>query len=276
MSNPSRQYPLAYVNAFSHFISTFLNTRISNYFPLFILLFLSLPASKAVASPESDWKAGNRFYREKEYDSAAYYFERIATVKPADAAIYYNLGNSYYRLNNIGLAVLNYERALKRKPDYREASDNLLLTQARIPGFIQPAKDIFFVRWWQAATAPGKIMLWAVVSLLLFIGLISLLVFRRLNRGRVFVRPQYIGALTLLWLTGLFLAVSAARSAVDNVRAVVVADNATIPREGNKGVISLPQGTTVTVVSVKGASYEVATPDGRLGILTKSQLAIID
>ena len=278
MNEPHRPYPLLNDKAGSISISILpfgLKFRDSYRFWL-IGLLLAFASSPLFASPESDWKIGNQFYAQKEYDSAAAYFEKIASGKPADATIYYNLGNTYYRLNNIGLAVLNYERALKRNPDYKEAADNLLLTQARIPGLIQPTRDIFFVRWWKVMTAPDKVMLWAIISLLFFIGLIGLLLYRRINKNKVYVRPQYIGALVLLWLTGLLLALSAAKSAISNVRAVIIIDNVSILREGAKGLVAVPQGTTVTVQSMKASAYQIATPDGHIGMVTKSQLAIVD
>ena len=145
----------------------------------------------AQGSPHQCWKQGNAFYQQKQYDSAAACFERIATHHPDDPKVFYNLGNTYYRLNKIGLAVLNYERALKRKPDYTQASENLALTQSRIPGFIQPVKDIFFIRWWKALTASGLIMVWSILSLILFIAFIGLLLYRRLNRGKCISAHRY-------------------------------------------------------------------------------------
>ncbi len=103
-----------------------------------------------------DWQKGNSFYQQRQYDSAAWYYEQISAAKPGNAEVYYNLGNTYYRLNKINYAVLNYERALRLNPDYAEAKDNLLLAQSRITNHIQSAGDIFFISWWQATTHGRK------------------------------------------------------------------------------------------------------------------------
>src|SRR4051812_17230234 len=113
---------------------------------VFVLLFVSL--CSIAADNGLQWKRGVAFYEQKEYDSAVYYFEQLAAMKPKDAVVYYNLGNTYYRLNRIAPAVLNYERALKVDPGYKDAKDNLALTQNRIPNRIAEAEDIFFVKWW--------------------------------------------------------------------------------------------------------------------------------
>lgn len=245
----------------------------------FALLLLAMAAMRSEARAADNfqvaWQKANTFYQQKEYDSAAYYFEQIARTKPADATVFYNLGNTYYRLNNIGAAVLNYERALKRKPDYREAADNLALTQSRIPGFIKPAQDIFFVTWWKALIAPGTIVAWSVASLLLFIGLIGLLLYKRLRKG-TYIRPQYIGTLSTLWILSLVMAFAASRSLVADVKAVVMSSNATISSKTSKVPGNVPEGTSVNVIATSAGAYEVALPDGRTGFLQKDLLQLVD
>lgn len=242
-----------------------------------MLFVMTIVHSEAGAAEnfQATWQKANAFYQQKEYDSAAYYFEQIASAKPADATVFYNLGNTYYRLNNIGSAVLNYERALKRKPAYREAADNLALTQSRIPGFIRPAQDIFFITWWKAMIAPGTIVAWSVTSLLLFIGLIALLLYKRLRKG-VYIRPQYIGALSTLWVLSLLMAFAASRSLMADVKAVVVSANATISSKASKIPAAVPEGTSVNVLSANAGAYEVELPDGRTGFLQKELLQLVD
>ena len=243
----------------------------------FLLLF-SFAYLPVQASPVQSWQQANAFYQQKQYDSAAIYFEQIAASKPADPTVYYNLGNTYYRLNRIGPAVLNYERALKRKPDYKQAAENLLLTQSRIPGFTAPAKDIFFVRWWAALTSPGLIGLWSVVSLLLFIGFIGLLLYKRLNKDKVYIRPQIPATFFVLWLFSLLLAFSAAYAVVKNVRGVVMINNTAVGRNDAKSKYAgtLPEGTTVSIRSVQGNYYEVELPDGRNGMVQKEAVQLVD
>jgi len=258
--------------------ATLLSATVQSRVPivvLFLLMVCSFSQAVAATDLQAAWKKGNAFYQQKEYDSAAYYFEQIAATKPGDATVFYNLGNTYYRLNNIGYAVLNYERALKRKPDYKEAADNLLLTQSRIPGLIQPAQDIFFITWWKAWTAPGTITAWSVASLLLFLGLIGLLLYKRLRSG-VYIRPQYIGALSVLWLLALLMAFAASSSLTATIRGVILSDNVTMNSKASKVPVSLPEGTSVKVRSTNAAAYEVELADNRTGLVPKELLQLVD
>jgi len=244
---------------------------------LFVFLMGGLTANATLH--QDAWQKGNHFYQEKQYDSAAYYFEQIASAKPADATPFYNLGNTYYRLNKVGLAVLNYERALKRRPSYKEASDNLLLAQSRIPGNVHSKQeDIFFMRWWKAITAPQLIMVWSVLSLLFFISLIGLLLYRRLKKDQVNIRPQMIGAITLLWLLALLLAFSSAYAVLSDVKGVVVAGNAMLmPDNGkSKTAVNVPEGITLKMRDKKGNRYEVELPDGTIGLIQEDAVQLVD
>ena len=87
------------------------------------ILFFNINAE---ASPHDKWwEAGNRFYSQKQYDSAAFYFEKIAALKPDDAAVYYNLGNTYYRLNRTGNGGNKPERWPQRLGGENSAGENL-------------------------------------------------------------------------------------------------------------------------------------------------------
>ena len=52
----------------------------------------------------------------------------LRTGESAD--IYYNLGNSYYKIGDIAKAILNYERALILKPANKDIRSNLEIAKS--------------------------------------------------------------------------------------------------------------------------------------------------
>ena len=58
---------------------------------------------------------GDSAYMRNDYASAIQIYESLLTKGEA-AEIYYNLGNSYYKTDDIAKAILNYERALLLQP----------------------------------------------------------------------------------------------------------------------------------------------------------------
>lgn len=242
---------------------------------LILLLFLIKSSIGGFASTgyTTFWQKANKFYDTKEYDSAAYYYEKITTSNPDDAVVYYNLGNTYYRLNLIGPAVLNYERAIRLNPSYKEAKDNLLLTQARIPNRIQGIPEIFFVQWWHTVTHGTKAGLWALICLLLFLSTIGILLAKRFNKLEQ-VPPQLTIALSITWLVSLVFAFTSANNKIDSKRGVVMQPDAPfmINPQSNKPQSLVPEGTTVKWKSDTENWVETTLPDGRKGWMQKAML----
>jgi tetratricopeptide (TPR) repeat protein len=222
---------------------------------------------QAAGDQNDYWKKGNDYYQQKQYDSAAYYFEQIATLKPRNAEVYYNLGNTYYRLNRISFAVLNYERALRTDPSYKDAKDNLLLAQSRISNYIPATEDIFFVNWWRSLTSGTKATAWSVCALICFILIIGLLSAKRMEKLNISLPPQFTGLLGFLCGCFLLLAFAASRHMEVHNRAVVMQNDAPLMNNEQKGkpLILVPEGTTVKIQTEKGTWAEVALPDGRSG-----------
>ena len=221
------------------------------------------------------WQKGNGFYQQKQYDSAAFYYEQIAALKPINAEIYYNLGNTYYRLNKIGFAILNYERALKIKPEYKEAKDNLLLAQSRISNNIHPAGDIFFIRWWSTITMPDNATTWAIIALVTFLLFIGMLLLKRLRKANGTNIPvQLPGILLLMLFCFLALAFFSTRNSMQKTGAVVIESDAPLMNKELKGkpLLLVPEGTVVNIKEEKGDWAEVRLPDGRDGWIRQDHL----
>ena len=238
-----------------------------------LFLLQSSLASFASSDYSAFWQKANKFYETKEYDSAAYYYEKITASHPDNAIVYYNLGNTYYRLNLIGPAVVNYERALRLEPSYKEAKDNLTLTQNRINNRIQSIPDIFFVKWWHSVTHGTKAEFWAVICLILFLSAMGIMLAKRFNRLEQ-IPAQLTIALSSLWILTLFLAFTSANNKTNSGRGVVMQADAPfmLSPQSNKPQSLVPEGTTVKWKSETENWVEIVLPDGRNGWMQKTML----
>ena len=236
------------------------------------ILFYSVSYCAAAGNYGTQWQKANDLYSQKQYDSAAVLLEQIASLKPQNAVVYYNLGNTYYRLNKVTLAVLNYERALRMDPEYKDAKDNLVLAQARISNHIVGAEDIFFLNWWQSTTRAGMATTWAVSALVFFILFILLLLFRRYRGGGLSIPVQLPGIAVFVCICFLVLAFVSAQRAEEHLTGVVMLNDAPLMNNEQKGkpLILVPEGTTVTIKGEKGTWLEVTMPDGRKGWLQQN------
>ena len=98
----------------------------TNRIKLLVLLSLFWLAG---ASFPTDWaerfKQANELYRQGRYREAAPLYEKLASEGASGAALYYNLGNTYFKQGQIGRAVLFYERAIRLAPKDKEILGNL-------------------------------------------------------------------------------------------------------------------------------------------------------
>lgn len=73
----------------------------------------------------------NRLYEAGQFSRAAQAYEQLADQGYADSALFFNLGNAYFRLGDLGRAILNYRRAQVLAPRDGDTETNLRLARAQ-------------------------------------------------------------------------------------------------------------------------------------------------
>ncbi len=83
---------------------------------------LSLGAGGAL---DQTFEEGVQAYGKGDYALSVDRFERLVRDGVAEAGVFYNLGNAYYREGRLGPAIANYERALQLNPGMVDGRENL-------------------------------------------------------------------------------------------------------------------------------------------------------
>ncbi|MBI3195271.1 MAG: tetratricopeptide repeat protein [Ignavibacteriae bacterium] len=147
------------------------------------ILFLFIVLVQFSLGQEADvqFEQANQLYRTGEYENATQAYEQVLLNGYEHAALYYNLGNSYFKLKNYPAAILNYERAKRLAPNDEELDHNIRLANLHVVDKIEPVPQLFLIEWWRASVnylstdgwaLAGIVLLWATVlfgSLLLLI-----------------------------------------------------------------------------------------------------------
>lgn len=222
------------------------------------LLILSLPASFAATAVQQADSA----YNKKNFQDALYYYQAAAEKDGVSSDLYYNMGNTYYRLGDLGHAVLNYRRALALDPSNEEARLNLEFVRTKITD--KPEDDSTFLRnvhlkivSWMSPDA------WAWTSMGVFalmIGLIAIYLFAPSVNAR---KVGFFGAFVILFIFiyTLYVAWSSANAYNGNGRAVVTAPVTNLrstPASSNSSadkVVPIHEGTELIILD------SLATPD---------------
>lgn len=96
-----------------------------------LALALSVSAGTATAGP-LDQQADSAYSADR-FEEAAQLYRKAIAEYGSSAELYYNLGNSYYRLGSPGKAIVAYERALRIDPTFSDARTNLDFVNSRLP-----------------------------------------------------------------------------------------------------------------------------------------------
>jgi tetratricopeptide (TPR) repeat protein len=95
-------------------------------------LFLCLTTvSPARAETDATFTRANADYAAGKFKGAVDGYESLVKAGQWNASLFYNLGNAYFRSDDFGRAILNYERALALDPAQPEAKANLELVRDR-------------------------------------------------------------------------------------------------------------------------------------------------
>ena len=111
----------------------------------FILFHLSFNIVFAATKVDAD-----ALYEKERYREAADAYESVLKEQGVAAEVYYNLGNCYYKLDVIPLAVLNYERAILLDPGDADIRANLALARGKTIDKVVPPSEMFFVTWYRS------------------------------------------------------------------------------------------------------------------------------
>ena len=78
---------------------------------------------------EAGFKSGIELYNKGDYNEAINLFVKIINNGEHSDELYFNLGNSYYKLNDIPNSIYYFEKALKLNPNDNDILNNLTYSQ---------------------------------------------------------------------------------------------------------------------------------------------------
>lgn len=250
---------------------------------LFLLVLLvacvSARANSLVAEADSAYNQG-------EFVQAVRLYHQAVTNTGGTPVLYYNLGNSYYRIGKLGRAVICYERALKMDPSFTDARTNLDFVNTKI--LDKPEDDSTFlsnvhtgIKAWMSPNA------WAWVAFGLFIlvlGCIALYVFS----GNVILRKVGFfggGVVLVIFFYAFIVSGQVAAAPYNRNTAVVIVPTTNLSTSpGNVNtkdskIIPVHEGTVVEIVDSMAIPGETSSPlwyDVKINNATRAWVRAVD
>lgn len=216
-------------------------------------------------------------YAREQYAEAIKLYEQA----PASAAVYYNIGNCHYRLNNLAHAILFYERAYLLSPGNDDIRFNLSMARGKTVDKLVPRHEFFFVSWYRSLCNIMSVDAWAYLAVFsLIFALVSLLLYVFLPLGRIRTSSMLLGVLLLLVcaFSNLF-AFSQRYDLTHRTGAIIMTNNGNVkstPSDTGKDLFVLHEGTRVEITDDTLQGWlEVELSDGKKGWIERKHVEVI-
>jgi tetratricopeptide (TPR) repeat protein len=247
-----------------------------------IYFFFLLAATPVFASDFSyrDADSGNVQYEKGNYSKAVTFYNQFLSSGYESSQLYYNLGNSYYRLNEIGKSILYYEKALKLSPSDPDIKYNLALANQKITDRILQDQSLILKDKWQEIINLLPERGWTLLCIIFVIaGLLFLSLyfsFRHLLMRKI----SFWSSMTciVLCFVTFYLANLQYRNLELHDTGIIVTPAVTVkgsPYDNALQLFLLHEGTKVWIVKSQAGWMEVKLSNGNQGWLPSSDIALI-
>ena len=229
-------------------------------------------------------------YVQERYHDALKAYQLMAEQQGTSAELYYNMGNTYYKINDCAHAILCYERSLLLDPTSRDTRENLEFVRQKLKLPVATGSRSFVTQVAQSVAFWFSGNGWAVMAAILFVLCllaVALYVFAVQVKWR---KVGFFSAIALLALSALALTCSLylRNRAANSHAAIVMTQSASLsnaPRapQDNEEAFKLPQGSKVEITDSvttgaadgSGKWYHVESTNGRTAWINGNDIEII-
>lgn len=248
----------------------------------YLLVLISIIASTSTLASDANqlYQEANQLYQEGKFDTAAARFESILQLNLVAPEVYYNLGNCYYKMNNVPRAILNYERALRLAPSDDDIAFNLQLANYQTVDKVEVLPKLFIWRWWDGLRTLFSFDGWAYLGIILLLITLLFFTFFKLSRDvvvrkRLFYPGFIAGIVTVL---AFLAAENQYAEKKSGKEAIVFTPTLTLkssPDKSGKDLVVVHEGLKVVIMDSLGEWSKVRLANGTVGWVENTAFIVI-
>ncbi|MEA1785691.1 tetratricopeptide repeat protein [Arenibacter sp. GZD96] len=216
-------------------------------------------------------------YNEGDYEKAIDNYLKILESGQHSSELYYNLGNSYYKINKIAPSIYYFEKALLLAPHDPEINTNLGYAQNMTIDVIEKLPETAMRKFYTQVTGWLTFDQWAYTAVFFVVFFVMAYI--------VFYYLRYATQKRVAFITSLACALAAVVAVVlaylrhtdfkNENPAIVFAEEVVItsePNERSEEVFTLHEGTKVNIVEELNNWQRIQIADGKTGWLPKDSI----
>ncbi len=242
-------------------------------FFLFISLF-------SFADNSALYNEANERYKKAEYQAAIEKYELVLKSNFVSGELYFNLGNAYFKTNQIPMAILCYERAKKLMPGDEDVEFNLSIANLKIVDKIEVMPRLFFYRWADSVINIFNCDGWAIAGISsLLIAVLLFVLFRVSEREGIRKLFFYLGLVLLVFtIKSFWFANIQYKAATGENTAIIFTPTLNVkssPDANGTNLFVLHEGTKVQLLDKVGEWSKIKLSSGFQGWVETGSFVVI-
>lgn len=220
-------------------------------------------------------------YISGDYATAAAIYEEILYTQGISQELYMNLGNAYFKMDQIAKAILNYERAYLIDPSNSDVQFNLELARSRIVDKEVSVNEFFITVWINRLSTSLNVNQWSILAIS-FIVLMALAIGIFVLSNKTALKKVSFGISIISLVISVFGMCFAARqknNLTNNGTAIIMSPSVTVkstPNESGTDLFIIHDGRKVKVLDSSMKEWvEIRLNDGNEGWIPVDALEII-
>ncbi|MDD4644838.1 MAG: tetratricopeptide repeat protein [Bacteroidales bacterium] len=230
-------------------------------------LFVLLPVAGQSKVEQVVFDKANQLYLNGDYSSAREEYQKIINSGFESVELYYNLGNTFYKLGQIPSAILYYEKALILNPKDVDIKFNLELANQLVVDKINPVNEFFVKKWFRSFAGILKADVWGYLSLLSLGLFLAAVVYLYITRGFRYRKLIVSGGavMVIFFFFSILLGSIQHKQTAHPDSAIVFASSLTAkssPDQGGTDLFVVHEGLKVRITDQVGTWIRIRLADG--------------
>lgn len=228
--------------------------------------------ARAQQSAEQWFEQANAAYNAGSYDTALILYNNVVDNGLESVPLYFNMGNTYYKMREYPMAIYYYEKALKLDPSNEDVRTNLAIANLAIVDKIEEVPQSFIEKGWNALKHSLSGQQWTILSIVAFaLLLVSAFLFLRSRSMGLRKLGFFVGLVMLIvFVLSVLFASQQKRASLKEDQAIIMTPTVTVkstPNEASVDLFVLHEGTKVQILDEAAGWNKIKIANGSIGWL---------
>lgn len=247
-----------------------------------VSFIVSLISALAIGqTADSLFLKANKLYQQEKYSEALEAYHQIEANQLQSDDLYYNMANSYYKMNQVAPSVYYYEKAILLNPGHTDASYNLSFAKRMAIDNIEALPKTLSERFSTGIIQKLHYNTWAWLAVGFALGFTVLFLLYHFSEQSSKKRVYFISSIltALFVLIFVFFSFSNANYLKNNRYAIVFEqqiDVKSAPTASGETSFELHEGAKVKLLETVDNWYKIKLADGKIGWMPTEALREIN